>query len=490
MCRNERENLASPSAAPSWARKAHASVFSNTRRQFATALAASEDGTAAQAMHRAMLMVFEGDVDEAVRRLRLALQRPLALEECAYVTDLLIDALIESGKMDEARAACKGAPDHPETRALLAAHRARLAANESLPRRSMAAQHALVHAIYGDDAEAYGALVLYRLADAAVRSGDFAGAEAYLKTFASHHARSNERLRALSFDLRANIRFRQGFYDTAIAFAQAALTIATTLEERSLMARHAATSLRAAAEAGNLSRYAIDRRILVQLGILGPIDAVQTATADAMRDLCLERFQDAAAHLASIDVTGVPAELQRELDGYRALAALGRQDMTAARIYARSAVEAVPGGWRATSDRRALRRARLLAGFVMRSVGSTARGERLLRSTDLIESPDGIIAIAVLSGKLADVARKSGIARAMHATSRSAGAFSFLPPRQLEIARLLVSGLRLAQIADDLGVAPATVKTQLRRLYRRLNVQKRADALRILTGGQKMAQIQ
>jgi DNA-binding CsgD family transcriptional regulator len=437
-----------------------------------------------------MLMVFEGDVDEAVRRLRLALQRPLALEERAYVTDLLIDALIESGKMDEARAACKDAPDHPETRALLAANRARLAANESLPRRSMAAQHALVHAISGDDAEAYGALVLYRLADGAVRSGDFSGAEAYLKSFASYHARSNERLRALSLDLRANIRFRQGFYDSAIAFAQQALKIATTLEERSLMARHAATSLRAAAEAGNLSRYAIDRRILVSLGILGPIDAVQTATADAMRDLCLERFQDAAAHLASIDVTGVPAELRRELDGYRALAALGRQDMAAARSHARSALEAVPGGWRATSDRRALRRARLLAGFVMRSVGSTARAERLLRSTDLIESPDGIIAIAVLSGKLSDVARKSGIARAMHATSRSAGAFSFLPPRQLEIARLLVGGLRSAQIADDLGVTPATVKTQLQRLYRRLNVQKRADALRILTGGQNMAQIQ
>jgi hypothetical protein len=214
--------------------------------------------------------------------------------------------------------------------------------------------------------------VLYRLADGAVRSGDFSGAEAYLKSFASYHARSNERLRALSLDLRANIRFRQGFYDSAIAFAQQALKIATTLEERSLMARHAATSLRAAAEAGNLSRYAIDRRILVSLGILGPIDAVQTATADAMRDLCLERFQDAAAHLASIDVTGVPAELRRELDGYRALAALGRQDMAAARSHARSALEAVPGGWRATSDRRALRRARLLAGFVMRcSPGSS-----------------------------------------------------------------------------------------------------------------------
>ena len=441
-------------------------------------------------MHRAMLMVFDGDVDEAVRRLRLALQRRLAIEERAYVTDLLIDALIESGRMEEARAACDDAPDHAETRALLAAHRARVAVNETLPRRVMAVQNALVHAISGDDAEAYGALVLYRLADAAVRSGDLAGADAYIRSFSSYHARRNERLRALSLDLRANVRFRQGFYDSAIALAQEALKIATTLEERSLIARHAATSLRAAAEAGNLSQYAVDRRILVQLGILGPIDAVQTATADAMRDLCLERFQDAAAHLASIDVSDVPAELQRELDGYRALAALGRQDMSAARTFARRALEAVPGGWRATADRRALRRARLLAGFVMRSVGSTARAERLLRSTDLIESPDGIVAIAVLSGKLGDVARKSGIARAMHATSRNAGAYSFLPPRQLEIARLLVSGFRPAQIADDLGVAPATVKTQLRRLYRRLNVQKRADALRILTSGRNMAQIQ
>jgi hypothetical protein len=60
-------------------------------------------------MYRAMLMVFEGDIDEAVRRLRLSLRRDLATEERAYVVDLLVDALIESGRIDEAREAIERA---------------------------------------------------------------------------------------------------------------------------------------------------------------------------------------------------------------------------------------------------------------------------------------------------------------------------------------------------------------------------------------------
>jgi DNA-binding CsgD family transcriptional regulator/tetratricopeptide (TPR) repeat protein len=488
--RNVRENLASRNATLSWARNAHASVFNSTRRQFATALASSEDGTAAQAMYRAMLMVFEGDVDEAVRRLRLALQRELALEERAYVTDLLIDALIESGRLDEARSVIEVAPKLEETAALLAAHRARVGARDSRVRRDMATQHALRYAVAAPDAERSAAVVLYRLADAAVRSGDYARAETYMSAVISRQHRSeNARLRALCFDLRAVIKYREGNYDSAITFAQEALAIATALEERSLMARHAARSMRAAAEAGILSQYARDRRVLVQLGALETIDAVRTARADALLDLCLRRFQDAAAHLAAIDATGVPAEIQRELEGYRALAALGRRDVNAARLHASNAVAALPGGRRATANRTALRRARLLAGFVMHTLGSKSKAERLLRGTDLMESPDGIIALAVLNGKLAGVARRSGAARAMYATSRNAGAFLGLPPRQLEIARLLAGGRRPVQIAADLDIGLTTVKTQLQRLYRRLNVRKRADALRILTGGQNMARL-
>jgi two-component system response regulator DesR len=442
-------------------------------------------------MYRAMLMVFEGDVDEAVRRLRLALQRELALEERAYVTDLLIDALIESGRIGEARSVIDEAPNLDETAALLAAHRARVGAQDSRARRDMATRNALQYAVAAADGERSAAVVLYRLADAAVRSGDYARADSYMTGVLSRqHGRENERLRALCFDLRAVIKFRDGYYDSAITFAQKALAIAMALEERSLMARHAATSLRAAAEAGNLGQYACDRRVLVRLGALETIDPVRTATADALSDLCLERFQDAAAHLAAIDASGVPAEIQRELEGYRAVAALGRRDVNAARLHAGNAIAALPGGWRATANRRALRRGRLLAGFVMHALGTRSKGARLLRATDLMESPDGIIALAVLHGKLASAARRSGAARAMYAAARSAGAFSGLPPRQLEIARLLAGGRRPVQIAADLDIALTTVKTQLQRLYRRLNVRKRADALRILTGGQNMARLQ
>ena len=441
-------------------------------------------------MYRAMLMVFEGDIDEAVRRLRLALRRDLATEERAYVADLLVDALIESGRIDEAREAIDKAPDHPETRALIAAHHARLVARETGMRRSMATQHALRYAVSLDESVRFAPVVLYRLADAAFRSGDYARAETYMQAYsAQRHRGEYERIHALSLDLRANIKLREGFYESAITFAQDALAIAKRLEERSLMARHVATSLRAAAEAGNLSQYSVDRRALAQLGALASIDPVQTATADVLWDLCHERFQDATTHLTTIDVGDVPPEIQRELEGYRALAALGHHDLVNARLHAREAISATPGGWRATADRRALRRARLLAGFVLYSIGSRAKGERLLRGIDLMESPDAIVALAALNGKLGNLARKSGIARAMYATIRSAGAFVRLPARQFEIARLLASGLRPMQIAIDLGVTQATVKTQLQRLYRRLNVRRRADALRILEGGQKVAQL-
>jgi len=90
-------------------------------------------------MYRAMLMVFEGDIDEAVRRLRLALRRDLATEN-VLCRRFLVDALIESGRIDEAREAIDKAPTIPRLGAHRRAPRAPRCTRNRM-RRSMATQH-------------------------------------------------------------------------------------------------------------------------------------------------------------------------------------------------------------------------------------------------------------------------------------------------------------------------------------------------------------
>lgn len=478
-----------PNARPRWARLAHDCVYGGSRRQFQVALERSAVGTGAQAMYRAMLALFEGDADEAIRRLRLALGRDLADEERAYVCDLLVDTLIDTERLAEAREVLDATPDHPDTRALIAAHHARIIAHAPSLRRQRASVNALRHAVLAQD-DQLAPVVVYRLADAAYRSGDYTGATEYIQMFAPHRRRGeHERVTALLLDLQANMKLRTGYPDAAIKLANEAWVVAKRLDERTLMARHLATSLRAAAEAGNLAQYARDRHALAASGALVSIDPVWTATAEALRDLCLGRFQDVSAHLASIDDETIPPEIRRELAGYRALAALAHRQTASAREYAQTAVAPLRGSARSAADPRALRRARLLAGFVLFSTGSRGRGSRLLRSVDLMESPDAPIALGVLHDRLPSLAHKSGLARAMYAVARSAGSYVDLPARQLEVARLLASGLGAPEIAVDLGVTLATVKTQLQRLYRRLRVRRRADALRILESRSQLARL-
>lgn len=61
-----------------------------------------------------------------------------------------------------------------------------------------------------------------------------------------------------------------------------------------------------------------------------------------------------------------------------------------------------------------------------------------------------------------------------------------LSPRQLEIVRILLEGSTIAGAARELHIRPDTVKTHLKRVYRRLGVRSRVElAVRVLSAATK-----
>jgi DNA-binding NarL/FixJ family response regulator len=59
-----------------------------------------------------------------------------------------------------------------------------------------------------------------------------------------------------------------------------------------------------------------------------------------------------------------------------------------------------------------------------------------------------------------------------------------LSPREEEVLMLLSKGYRSKEIADELGVAVATVNTYVRHIYEKLHVRSRAEAVAKFTGQQ------
>ena len=55
-----------------------------------------------------------------------------------------------------------------------------------------------------------------------------------------------------------------------------------------------------------------------------------------------------------------------------------------------------------------------------------------------------------------------------------------LSPREAEITQRVFDGLGAAAIARDLGLAPSTVRTYLRRLYRKLDVRSRGELMTLV----------
>ena len=77
-----------------------------------------------------------------------------------------------------------------------------------------------------------------------------------------------------------------------------------------------------------------------------------------------------------------------------------------------------------------------------------------------------------------DPARGDAAQRSTRAAHRDGNARS-PTPRERDVLRLLAAHQSRRQIATELGLSDQTVKTYLRDLYRKLDVNERADAVRV-----------
>ena len=74
------------------------------------------------------------------------------------------------------------------------------------------------------------------------------------------------------------------------------------------------------------------------------------------------------------------------------------------------------------------------------------------------------------------IARK--VVEAFHATpTKSAGELVELSEREREVLQLLAKGFLIKEIADKLGIGFGTVRTYVRRIYEKLHVQSRSQAI-------------
>jgi len=65
------------------------------------------------------------------------------------------------------------------------------------------------------------------------------------------------------------------------------------------------------------------------------------------------------------------------------------------------------------------------------------------------------------------------------ATSQGNDALSPLSQREVEILRLLAAGHAYKQIADDLSISINTIRTHIKRIYEKLHVHSRTEAIRL-----------
>jgi len=116
------------------------------------------------------------------------------------------------------------------------------------------------------------------------------------------------------------------------------------------------------------------------------------------------------------------------------------------------------------------------AAYVQQALRLGALGY-LLKSTGLDELVRAIELVAsgrpYLQGELAGAVMPADMAPARDSADSDQ---PHLSPRELDVLRLLASGHENKQIARELGIGEATVKTHVKALYGRLGVRSRAEA--------------
>jgi DNA-binding NarL/FixJ family response regulator len=106
------------------------------------------------------------------------------------------------------------------------------------------------------------------------------------------------------------------------------------------------------------------------------------------------------------------------------------------------------------------------SGFLLKDAGAA----ELLHGVRVIAAGEALLAPSITQRLIADFARRPP------ATSRPA-ALADLTPRELEVLRLIARGLSNADIAKELIVGDATVKTHVARIFSKLGLHDRAQAV-------------
>jgi DNA-binding NarL/FixJ family response regulator len=107
------------------------------------------------------------------------------------------------------------------------------------------------------------------------------------------------------------------------------------------------------------------------------------------------------------------------------------------------------------------------SGFLLKD----ARGDELVHAVRIVAAGEALLAPTVTRRLIAEFARRPAPTTARPAQLRS------LTPRESEVLTLIARGLSNAEIAESLVLAEQTVKTHVGRLFAKLGLRDRAQAV-------------
>jgi DNA-binding NarL/FixJ family response regulator len=106
------------------------------------------------------------------------------------------------------------------------------------------------------------------------------------------------------------------------------------------------------------------------------------------------------------------------------------------------------------------------SGFLLKDAGA----DELLHAVRVVAAGDALLAPSITRRLIADYARRP-------APQEQPQAMSDLTPRELDVLRLMARGLANADIARELYIGDSTVKTHIARIFAKLGLHDRAQAV-------------
>jgi len=106
------------------------------------------------------------------------------------------------------------------------------------------------------------------------------------------------------------------------------------------------------------------------------------------------------------------------------------------------------------------------SGFLLKDAGA----DELLHAVRVVAAGEALLSPSITRRLIADYARRPP-------ASEQPAALADLTPRELEVLRLLARGLSNGEIARELVLGEATVKTHVARVFQKLDLHDRAQAV-------------